>query len=212
MRCVLPHIPSPWNLLSRMAESSPGALALIEFQTLDWIIANHIWYQISHDHVNLFSLKDFRDRYTVLASGEFQNSEWGWVLIDPGSFSDPPVTQCTLDQEVREMMRNRSRMLKVAATCSRRIAIWGAAGKGIVLAHALREAGVQELTAVDADPNRWERFLETSGVRVISPVTALAELPKDTLVLVCNPNHLPAVEDRFGDLWQCELPSAFLGL
>lgn len=77
MRCVLPHIPNPWNLLSRMAESSPGALALIEFQTLDWIITNHIWYQISHDHVNLFSLKDFRDRYTVLASGEFQNSEWG---------------------------------------------------------------------------------------------------------------------------------------
>jgi len=211
MRCVLPHIPNPWSFLAKIAESSPGALVLIEFQRLEWIITEQIWYQISHDHVNLFSAKDFSNRYAVLASGEFRNSEWGWVLVDPGSFRNPRPRECNHVESIQELLRHREGMLDGAASSSRRIAIWGGAGKGIVLGHALRAAGVKRIAVIDADPNRWDRFLETSGIKVISPATAQVELSRDTQVLVCNPNHLPAVQSRFGDRWQCDLPSVFGG-
>ena len=166
MRCVLPHIPKPWSFLAEIAESSPGALVLIEFQRLDWIVPEHIWYQISHDHVNLFSVGNFLDRYTVLASGEFRNSEWGWVLFDPRSFRNPLSKACNHVEQIHELLRHREGMLDGAAASSRQIAIWGA-GKGIVRGHALRVAGVQGLTVIDADPNRWDLFLETSGFKVI---------------------------------------------
>ncbi|MCG3774012.1 MAG: hypothetical protein JW395_0829 [Nitrospira sp.] len=125
MRCVLPHIPKLWSFLAEIAESSPGALVLIEFQRLDWIVPEHIWYQISHDHVNLFSVGNFLDRYTVLASGEFRNSEWGWVLFDPRSFRNPLSKACNHVEQIHELLRHREGMLDGAAASSRQIAIWG---------------------------------------------------------------------------------------
>ena len=129
MRCVLPHIPNPWNFLAEIAESSPGALVLIEFQRLEWIITEQIWYQISHDHVNLFSVRDFLDRYAVLASGEFNNSEWAWVLVDPGSFRSPLAVESSHVTQIRELLRHREGMLAGAAASSRQIAIWGGPAK-----------------------------------------------------------------------------------
>lgn len=85
MRCVLPHIEDPWNFIEEIKNSSPNCLILIEFQMLDWILKNNIWYNISHDHVNLFSAEDFEKRYKVINKGQFSNGEWGWVLIDPNA-------------------------------------------------------------------------------------------------------------------------------
>ena len=155
--------------------------------------------------MNLFSVGNFLDRYTVLSSGEFRNSEWGWVLSDPRSFRNPLSKACNHVEQIHELLSQREAVLHSASTFSRQIAIWGA-GKCIVLAHALREAGVQGLTVIDADPNSWDRFLETSGIKVVSPATAQVELSRDTRVLVCNPNHLPAVKSRFGDRWQWSDP------
>lgn len=87
MRCVLPHIENPWIFIEEIKTSSPNCLILIEFQMLDWILKNNIWYNISHDHVNLFSVEDFEKRYKVVNKGQFSSDEWGWVLIDP---SAPP--------------------------------------------------------------------------------------------------------------------------
>lgn len=83
MRCVLPHIQNPWQFLGQIAECNPEALVLIEFQRVEWILEHQIWYQVSHDHVNLFSINDFHKRYEVVDSGTFSNGEWGWVLINP---------------------------------------------------------------------------------------------------------------------------------
>ena len=69
MRCVLPHIPDPWSFLDEVATSSPGSLVLVEFQRLEWILDEAIWYQVSHDHVNLFSVNDFTDRFSVVEHG-----------------------------------------------------------------------------------------------------------------------------------------------
>ncbi len=209
MRCVLPHISKPWDFLHELAESSPGCLVLIEFQRLEWIIEQRIWYQISHDHVNLFSTRDFLNRYDVVASGNFLNSEWGWVLIDPSSFVIPVPQDCTYESGIADLLRFREAFLSRAAKEPRPILIWGGAGKGIVLGHAMKAAGALDLTVVDADPNRWFRYLEVSGLRVISPANAQKEFSSGSIVLVCNPNHLQSVKSRFGDYWEFTLPADF---
>src|SRR5689334_3048021 len=48
MRCVLPHIESPWEFLGQLATNHPDALVLVEFQRLEWILDEGIWYQLSH--------------------------------------------------------------------------------------------------------------------------------------------------------------------
>lgn len=210
MRCVLPHIPDPWSFLSSIARSSPGCLVLIEFQRLEWIIGQQNWYQVSHDHVNLFSLRDFSERYRVAAQGEFGNGEWSWVLLDPSTYVSVRPRYFDLASEVRNLWLDRESALENIVALDRPIAVWGGAGKGIVLGHALREAGAGSLVAIDADRNRWNLYLEASGIRVLSPDRARAELPSDTLVLVCNPNHLAEIEGRVNARWELALPRDFV--
>ena len=76
-----------------------------------------------------------------------------------------------------------------------------------MLAHALQEAGVTLLTAIDTHPDRWHCFLETSGLAVMSPTQALHELPSETIILVCNPNHLADISEMVGGTFKIGLPS-----
>jgi len=206
MRCVLPHIPEPWSFLDDMARSSPGSLVLVEFQRLEWILDEAIWYQISHDHVNLFTVDDFTDRFTVVDHGTFSNGEWGWVLMDPGTSRPATQRNCGLKAQIDTLLRARQSMLSSAADLDRPVAIWGAAGKGIVLAHALASSGVQDISVIDADPSRWELHIEPTGIQVQSPDSALNLLSARTLVLVCNPNHFRDVQGRVDGRWELALP------
>lgn len=192
MRCVLPHIADPWSFLAGIAESCPGAKVLIEFQTLEWICDRSIWYQLSHDHVNLFSVDDFTSRFTVVDSGAFADGEWGWVLVDPAGGWGGGRAEDSVVPAVESLLDTRTRVLRDAVDAGRPIAIWGAAGKGQVLCHALVRAGVSDVLAIDADRQRWGQHLELSGVEVIAP-GAVVDRCADRAVWVANPNHLPSV-------------------
>jgi len=209
MRCVLPHIQQPWSFLAGISQSAPGALVLVEFQRLEWIIENKIWYQVSHDHVNLFSIKDLASRYTVCEFGTFSNGEWGYVLLDPSNFHFSGSIELELIPRVKELFEVRAQTLDQIAELNRPIAIWGAAGKGIVLAHALRLASSVPIVAIDADLHRWNKYLECSGVKVFPPEYLSVGTPGDLLILVSNPNHLEQVERYVGRQLEVRIPSYF---
>ena len=191
MRCVLPHIPDPWAFLDELAAANPRCLALVEFQRAEWILENRVWYQVSHDHVNIFRAQDLADRYEVVDQGTFSGGEWAWVLIRPGRRLGPGRRHGD-DWDPRPDMHRltdaRSRSLDALTRSGRPLTVWGAAGKGIVLAHSL--ARRDHLSVIDADPNRWALYLEGSRLRVESPAWALSTLPADTLVLAATPTTL----------------------
>jgi len=207
MRCVLPHIQNPWDFLEQISNSSPNALVLVEFQRVEWILEHKVWYQISHDHVNLFSINDFVNKFEVLQSGTFSNGEWGWVLVNPTKQKDQLENfSSTYQQGLSDLFREKDLFLGHLKIMERPIALWGAAGKGIVLAHAMQE--VQEhLYAIDADSHRWGLYLEASGVEVIEPNLALERAVKETLILVCNPNHIDQVKSFVGNRFEVRIPT-----
>lgn len=207
MRCVLPHIPEPWQFVAGIAESNPGALVLIEYQRLEWILEQQIWYQLSHDHVNLFAAADFHGRFDVVAEGTFSKGEWGWVLIRASAPRPVAPRPFGHARQLDELFAQRSSTLAACTASQRPIAIWGAAGKGIVLGHALRASGAPIVAAIDADPLRQGLFMEVSGIPILAPDEALAQLTRDTLILVCNPNHLDDIRGRIEDTWDLRVPS-----
>lgn len=194
MRCVLPHLPHPWAFLNSLSVPNSRSLVLIEYQAIEWLVANGVWYGLGHGHVNYFSAHDFEARYSVVDGGTFANGEWAWVLIDPGTYSPAGAQTCLFQQDVAKLIEERKRVLTRAHQEGRPIALWGGAGKGIILGHALMSSGVDVRAVIDAAPVRWGQFLEVSGLPVLSPLQALTELAAQTLVLVCNPNHLDEVE------------------
>lgn len=206
MRCVLPHIADPWTFLDELAACSPGGLVLVEFQRAEWILEHQVWYQVSHDHVNIFRADDFAARHHVVDHGTFSAGEWAWVLLAPGrQGSIQAVPHWDAGPGVRRLSEARSRFLRAMSRSDRPVAVWGAAGKGIVLAHSLARQR-DGISAIDADPNRWNLYLEGSGVHVDSPESALRTLPPETLVIVCNQNHLDDVRRRVREEFTVVLP------
>ena len=63
------------------------------------------------------------------------------------------------------------------------------------MADALVQSGAAVSAVVDADPQKKGRFLEGSGVQVISPAELLTRDLQEVEVLVANPNHFGAVRD-----------------
>ena len=183
MRCVLPHIPDPWSWVKAMGETHPEALLLVEYQRLEWMVDRGIWYQLCHDHVNQFRAVDFRARFDVVAEGDFKGGEWGWTLLRPSTFRNPCPDAGPPD--LHPLFARRSRDLESPGV----VVPWGAAGKGIVLAHALIEAGATVPYAIDADPGRQGLHMEVSGVSIVAPEDGVARLPEGAQVWVCNPNH-----------------------
>ena len=164
MRCVLPHIPEPWSFLASLSTRSRHVL--VEYQRIEWLLENGVWYGMNHDHVNYFTLGDFERNASVVANGTFADEEWGWVLLslDPG-VSGPtksPVASLdgwsslgrTMRQSIQALIRKRHETAAVLRSAEGGIVLWGAAGKGVVAADALSQLGVSVRAAVDADPKK----------------------------------------------------------
>jgi hypothetical protein len=156
--------------------------------------------------VNVFSVADFERRFRVVDSATFAAGEWATVLVDPSSYRPADPAEYADADHITALLDRRAAVREAAAATRRPIAVWGAAGKGIVLAHALLEAGAAVLGAIDADPARQGLFMEVSGLPILSPEDGLRDLPAETAILVCNPNHLTAVRDHVGDARTVLLP------
>ena len=211
LRCVLPHIPSPWDFLDNLFLANPKARVLIEYQRIEWTIQERVWYQLNHDHVNLFRLENFENRFNVLLAGEFSNHEWQWVLIEAnkGTSLVGAVTSSAWLSKISTLINDREDFLGRLSSLDKRIVIWGAAGKGIVLAHAISKVRT-DFEVTDADSHRWGYFLEGSGKEVRRPADIRDGVVHDSLILVANPNHLNQVQEYLGSAANTELPSFLL--
>ena len=200
LRCVLPHIANPFIYINALFLRSPKSKIYIEYQRLEWILENKSWISISHDHVNLFKIEDFERRYNIIESGIFARGEWGFVLFSRTEENHSKVNHndsSKLDNQFQKLFESRSQQLDQLISINNPILIYGAAGKGIVFSYAFKSNGGKDIFCIDSDPGRQEKYLECSGVEVISPAIALQNFGPDTLILVMNKNHIESVNEIF---------------
>lgn len=206
MRCVLPHIPNPFQFLDELFLHHPKSKVLVEYQSLDWLFEKSAWNQLSHDHVNIFTKNSFKD-YSILSSGNFASGEWEFVLLGPKTGSSiqakPNTTtthlSSTYSLQFRELMEHKQQSLDTLANVNSQIVIWGGAGKGAVLALALKEAKIENLLCVDADPLKQGNFLPCSGVEILPHTSIKARAEPKAIFLVSNPLHLGDVKKFLGE-------------
>ena len=200
MRCVLPHIANPFMYITSLFSRSPKSKVYIEFQRLEWILENKAWNSISHEHVNLFMIKDFEERYNIIESGIFSEGEWGYVLFskkEENKLKETPGSAGQSDGLFRMLFESRSQQLSQLLNLDKPILIYGAAGKGIIFSYAYKSNGGGEIFCIDSDLGRQGKYLECSGVEVVSPLDASQNFKSDTLILVMNKNHLESVYKIF---------------
>ena len=206
LRHVLEHIQKPHDFLQLLREVFGNALVYVEVPSLDWILANQAFFDITYEHVNYFSATALSRLFddNVRAKGRLFEEQYQYVVA--------PLT--AVSTEFGDIYQNdawetlsfislfpglTSRIEAVARDLapSSRFFIWGAATKGCMfLLHYLNHGGLREQIAfaVDINPAKAGKLLPGSLVPICSPETFFAEVSDHDLLLICNPNY--AVEIR----------------
>ena len=200
MRCVLPHIQSPFTYLNNLMDQYPNSKVLIEFQDLKYTLSNKLWVNFSHDHVNYFSHSSFRYEYQVLYSGSFAGGEWGFVVLNgrkDQKFKFTPKKNILLSYKFQKTRNFKKKQLSRLKTSKKDIYIYGAAGKGTQLCHELKLLGFRNLHVIDQNKNKHNLFIESSGFQIISLDTAKEKMTANSIILVVNPRHLDFVMLNF---------------
>ena len=200
LRCVLPHIPDPFIFVNDLIGAFPNAQVLIEYQDLNYLIRNKLWLNISHDHVNYFDHKSFRRKYHLADNGFFASAEWGFVVINGRKRISKPIFLrkfVLVLQFVKLNEFKRNQLLKLAQYKYLNIMIYGAGGKSTQLCHELKLMGFRNLCLIDQNRHKENRFLESSGYKIVSVKTAQENAEDSSIILVVNSRHFEYVSLKF---------------
>lgn len=218
MRCVLPHINYPREFLNDIFNEFPTSLVYIEFQNLDTLLKRKAWYSFMHDHVNYFTSDSFRG-YNILDCANF--GEWSWACLSGGSLQD--VYRDSFAKNLRNIVSNESSAIKSGRDWTAilneaesvialrepnlnhisqqiknsTLVVYSGAGKGINFSYAAQISGLfASIIAVDVSENRHGKFMECSGVQILS----LDEFSKTNNltagVVILNREHAKYAQSR----------------
>jgi hypothetical protein len=192
LRHVLEHIKNPYNFLCRLRDANGGSgLIFIEVPCFDWILRKCAWFDIFYEHVNYFRMIDFEKMFgRIFLQGRFFGDQYLYVIADLASLREPVLTEL----DAVRFPENFLGSLDIKEPTTGPVCVWGGASKGVIFSLLRKRGGLPVDVVIDVNPAKHGRFLPATGLKVLSPVQALAKLPSDALIYVMNSNYLEEVK------------------
>jgi threonine dehydrogenase-like Zn-dependent dehydrogenase len=199
-------VPDPVAFLAGLREANGGRGTIyIEVPCLDWIAANHAWFDIFYEHVNYFRRVDFERMFgTVHEAGHSFAGQYLYVVADLATLRAPrrPADDVfSLAPGFLSAIEESRARLRASGNAAQ--AIWGGASKGVIFALLMERAGARIETVVDINPAKQGRYLAATGLRVQSPDEAMAHLPEGADVFVMNGNYRDEIEALTAHRFNC---------
>lgn len=174
-RQVLEHVPDIHDFLAGIRLNlKPGAVGLVEVPSLEKALADRRYYDFFPDHVNYFSFRTLR---LALEINGFEVLELYHDMFD--EYIVALVKNCAHPQflEITQTVNTLSEELQILIddyhARGKKVAIWGAGGKGLSV---LAAAGISKIDLlVDGDPNKQGLFTPVSHLKVEAPSAILSE-------------------------------------
>jgi SAM-dependent methyltransferase len=198
LRHVLEHIPSPWEFLNMLADANQYKGRLyIEVPDLLWILENHAFFDIFHEHVNYFQASDFIRRFgdAIVHSSTSFGGQYLSIVIDLSGIKHESPT-LKVGDSCPDILMSFDRLSEFEqityASFSREsnIVLWGAGAKGVVFASkAPLEIRKKILYAIDINPSKHGSYMPISGIEVIDHSSGVESLKPSSHVIIMNPNY-----------------------
>lgn len=204
LRHTLEHVPQPHALLDLLRQAtSPDTRIFIEVPCFDWIRAAGSLWDLTYEHVNYFTATSLRamfnrvDRLEHVFDGQYLAVVARLGDIDPG-FAAAYENDAAWDPvDLSPFFSHFDAMTATwaADASGRRVFVWGAGTKGVLLCHylALRAPQIPVVAAIDINPAKQNRFTPGAATPILAPETALAQARDGDRVIVCNPNYYDEV-------------------
>ncbi|QNJ16009.1 methyltransferase domain protein [Synechococcus sp. A18-40] len=198
LRHVLEHVLSPWQFLEGIAAANEyKGLLYVEVPDLEWILKNHAYFDLFHEHVNYFRAEDFSRRFgegVVFQCNSFGGQYLSVVINlecvrDCGKMSQKPEDIVGLQSAFSQLSAYEDQAYD-SFPDSHEVVIWGAASKGVIFAAKAPPAIKSKMAyAIDINPRKQGHFMPISGVEVLGAEEGVSRLDPSSLLVIMNPNY-----------------------
>jgi SAM-dependent methyltransferase len=210
-RHVLEHIPQPVEFFRMIRE----ALAVFdprpcffEFPDLEWILANHAFWDFGYEHCNYFTEGSATEALRRAGFGHVDTraafgSQYLWVEAGShgGQAVSPPLRGRDLierasayahDERTRiELVRARLRELK---SSGQDVVVWGMATKGVLFSLLIDPDSELINYCIDVNPNKRDCYVPLTGHVIRAPNVLAHELNRELAVIVMNENYSDEIQ------------------
>lgn len=198
-RQVLEHVPDPHDFLRGIRESLvPGAPGLVEVPSLDQALEHRRFYDFFPDHLTYFSDRTLRLLLEIngFVVDEVVRGMGGEYLVATVRL-DAPAGQSNLQENTDRLVAELREFLTKERLAGRRVAVWGAGGKGIAALAVAQAEGI--LYVVDPDAHKQGRFTPVTHLPIVPP-DRLATEPVDTVLVTALAYRNEILEQLLGPL------------
>lgn len=181
-RQVLEHVADINGFLQGICQSvAPGAAGLIEVPSLEQAVRLGRFYDFFPDHLNYFSALTLRhalarNGFDVVDVSPGMNGEYNVALMTKAPIPD----LASIDRTRESTSRSVACFLSSQRTDGKRVAVWGAGGKGNTFLAVSRTCEVEYV--IDSDPVKQGLYTPVSHLPIVPPKT-LIDRPVDVVIL-----------------------------
>lgn len=181
-RQVLEHVPTPNDFLQgiRSALASDG-VGLVEVPSLEQSIERWRFYDFFPDHLNYFSARTLRlilekNGFDVIGISQRMGGEYLVALVR----NRAPLALEPVQRSIGILRRNFHQLVNTSLAQGKRVAVWGAGGKGIAALASIQDKNIAYV--IDSDPFKQGHFTPVSHLPVVAPKTLQTDLV-DAIIL-----------------------------
>ncbi len=200
-RHVIEHVPEPLALLGAIHAAvahRPGARLFLETPCVAWILEHDVVWDFYYEHCSLFTAQSLttaceRAGFAVDSVQHVFGGQYLWleatnrrpdrVSRDAGRVPGQATRFATMQAQKLAWWQSTVRTLANV----RRVALWGAAAKGVTLANLVDPHRAYFECLVDINPAKQGRYVPGTGHPIVAPA-GLRDLGVSTAV-VLNPNY-----------------------
>ncbi len=181
-RQVLEHVPDPLDFLRGIQNSlTPNGVGLVEVPSLEQALGGGRFFDLFRDHVNYFTFQTLLRTLTTVGFETIHldrgmNGEFLVAYVRRSNLirlEELGEIRRSLSQQIRDFVNN-------IQSSGKRVAVWGAGGKGLSCMAAAGGAGISYV--IDSDPYKIGRITPVAHLEVFSP-KKLKEDPVDAVIL-----------------------------
>ncbi len=202
-RHVIEHVADPLSFLRALRSvCAEGVPLFVETPSVQWVLDGAVAQDLYYEHCSLFDAASLRFAlqragFAVEAISPFFGGQY-MLATAVAAAAVPPSMPETRPSNAEYPARKAAIVERLAATlrsdsaAGEKVALWGAASKGVTLALLLGDSLSGLEAAIDINPARSGTFMPVTGLPVIS--AGQAQAASITKAYVANPLYLPEID------------------
>jgi hypothetical protein len=199
-RHVVEHVAEPVALLGQLARTLGDSQAVVFFETpcVHWILEHDVIWDFFYEHCSYFTPASLttafeRAGFSVAGVRHTFGGQYLWARAAAGGAAGVRMNPGAIPALARRFAAHEARLVRElrrrVAEFSRegRVAMWGAAAKGVTLANLIDPDCESIACVVDLNPNKQGGRLPGTGHAIVAP----DQLPAWSVrtALMTNPNY-----------------------